>query len=128
MIRIFAATLSDLAEGELLQLQKADTGDTLEQDYYKIIYNKTSSLFVAAATSGAMSVGASEEKMKAVRTYAKCLGQAFQIKDDIFDYLDNQQTGKPAGLDLKERKITLPLLGALKNVSEERAKEVRRMV
>lgn len=61
-----------------------------------------------------MSVGASEEKMKAVRTYAKCLGQAFQIKDDIFDYLDNQQTGKPAGLDLKERKITLPLLGALK--------------
>ena len=117
VIRIFAATLSDLAEGELLQLQKADTGDTLEQDYYKIIYNKTSSLFVAAATSGAMSVGASEEKMKAVRTYAKCLGQAFQIKDDIFDYLDNQQTGKPAGLDLKERKITLPLLGALKNVS-----------
>ena len=110
VIRIFAATLSDLAEGELLQLQKADTGDTLEQDYYKIIYNKTSSLFVAAATSGAMSVG------------------AFQIKDDIFDYLDNQQTGKPAGLDLKERKITLPLLGALKNVSEERAKEVRRMV
>ena len=128
VIRIFAATLSDLAEGELLQLQKADTGDTLEQDYYKIIYNKTSSLFVAAATSGAMSVGASEEKMKAVRTYAKCLGQAFQIKDDIFDYLDNQQTGKPAGLDLKEHKITLPLLGALKNVSEERAKEVRRMV
>jgi len=128
VIRIFAATLSDLAEGELLQLQKADTGDTLEQDYYKIIYNKTSSLFVAAATSGAMSVGASEEKMKAVRTYAKCLGQAFQIKDDIFDYLDNHQTGKPAGLDLKERKITLPLLGALKNVSEERAKEVRRMV
>lgn len=128
VIRIFAATLSDLAEGELLQLQKADTGDTLEQDYYKIIYNKTSSLFVAAAASGAMSVGASEEKMKAVRTYAKCLGQAFQIKDDIFDYLDNQQTGKPAGLDLKERKITLPLLGALKNVSEERAKEVRRMV
>ena len=119
VIRIFAATLSDLAEGELLQLQKADTGDTLEQDYYKIIYNKTSSLFVAAATSGAMSVGASEEKMKAVRTYAKCLGQAFQIKDDILDYAGSGELGKPVGMDLKEQKITLPLIGALSTLEDE---------
>ena len=128
VIRIFSATLSDLAEGELLQLQKADTGDTMEQDYYKIIYNKTASLFVAAAAAAAMSVGASEEKTNAVRTYARCLGLAFQIKDDIFDYEDNAATGKPAGLDLKERKITLPLLGALANAGEDRAKEIRRMV
>lgn len=128
VIRIFASTLSDLAEGELLQLQKADSGDTQETDYYKIIYNKTASLFVASAVSAALSVGADEEKLKAVKAYAKCLGIAFQIRDDIFDYQDNASTGKPAGMDLKERKMTLPLLGALFQVDAEQAAKVRRMV
>lgn len=128
VIRIFASTLSDLAEGELLQLQKADSGDTQEIDYYKIIYNKTASLFVASAVSAALSVGASEEKVKAVKEFAKCLGLAFQIKDDIFDYQENASTGKPAGMDLKEKKMTLPLLGALSKVDAEQASKVRRMV
>ncbi len=128
VMRIFASTLSDLAEGELLQLQKADSGDTQETDYYKIIYNKTASLFVASAVSAALSVGASEEKVKAVKEFAKCLGLAFQIRDDIFDYQENASTGKPAGMDLKERKITLPLLGALAQVDAEQASRVRRMV
>lgn len=128
VIRIFAATLSDLAEGELLQLQKADSGDTQETDYYKIIYNKTASLFVASAVSAALSVGASDEKVKAVKEFAKCLGIAFQIKDDIFDYQENISTGKPAGMDLKERKMTLPLLGALSKVDEETVSKIRRMV
>ena len=128
VMRIFASTLSDLAEGELLQLQKADSGDTQETDYYKIIYNKTASLFVASAVSAALSVGASEEKVKAVKEFAKCLGLAFQIRDDIFDYQENASTGKPAGMDLKERKITLPLLGALAQVDADQASKVRRMV
>lgn len=126
VIRIFASTLTDLAEGELLQLQKAETGDTLEKDYYRIIYDKTASLFVASAAAGAISVSATEEKMSAARTYAKCLGVAFQIKDDIFDYEENAEIGKPVGLDLKEKKITLPLLGALSKAGEERGREIRR--
>lgn len=126
VIRIFASTLTDLAEGELLQLQKAETGDTLEKDYYRIIYNKTASLFVASAAAGAISVSATEEKMSAARTYAKCLGVAFQIRDDIFDYEENAEIGKPVGLDLKEKKITLPLLGALAKAGEERGREIRR--
>lgn len=126
VIRIFASTLTDLAEGELLQLQKAETGDTLEKDYYRIIYDKTASLFVASAASGAISVSATEEKMSAARTYAKCLGVAFQIRDDIFDYEENAEIGKPVGLDLKEKKITLPLLGALAKAGEDRGREIRR--
>lgn len=126
VIRIFASTLADLAEGELLQLQKAETGDTLEKDYYRIIYDKTASLFVASAASGAISVSATEEKMSAARTYAKCLGVAFQIRDDIFDYEENAEIGKPVGLDLKEKKITLPLLGALAKAGEGRGREIRR--
>lgn len=126
VIRIFASTLTDLAEGELLQLQKAEAGDTLEKDYYRIIYDKTASLFVASAASGAISVSATEEKMSAARTYAKCLGVAFQIRDDIFDYEENAEIGKPVGLDLKEKKITLPLLGALAKAGEERGREIRR--
>lgn len=126
VIRIFASTLTDLAEGELLQLQKAETGDTLEKDYYRIIYDKTASLFVASAASGAISVSSTEEKMSAARTYAKCLGVAFQIRDDIFDYEENAEIGKPVGLDLKEKKITLPLLGALAKAGEERGREIRR--
>ena len=126
VIRIFASTLTDLAEGELLQLQKAETGDTLEKDYYRIIYDKTASLFVASAAAGAISVSATEEKMSAARTYAKCLGVAFQIRDDIFDYEENVEIGKPVGLDLKEKKITLPLLGALAKAGEERGREIRR--
>lgn len=125
VIRIFASTLTDLAEGELLQLQKAETGDTLEKDYYRIIYDKTASLFVASAAAGAISVSATEEKMSAARTYAKCLGVAFQIRDDIFDYEENAEIGKPVGLDLKEKKITLPLLGALAKAGEERGREIR---
>lgn len=126
VIRIFASTLTDLAEGELLQLQKAETSDTLEKDYYRIIYDKTASLFVASAAAGAISVSATEEKMSAARTYAKCLGVAFQIRDDIFDYEENAEIGKPVGLDLKEKKITLPLLGALAKAGEERGREIRR--
>lgn len=126
VIRIFASTLTDLAEGELLQLQKAETGDTLEKNYYRIIYDKTASLFVASAAAGAISVSATEEKMSAARAYAKCLGVAFQIRDDIFDYEENAGIGKPVGLDLKEKKITLPLLGALAKAGVERGREIRR--
>lgn len=127
VIRIFAGTLSSLAEGEMLQLQKASSGDTVEEDYYRIIYSKTASLFEAAFVSAAISVNAPADWIEAVRDYAVSLGIAFQIKDDIFDYSDGKKIGKPVGIDLEEQKITLPLLGALA-ASPERAKQIRGMV
>lgn len=128
VIRIFARTLSDLAEGEMLQLQKAGRGDTNENDYIRIIYNKTASLFVTAAESAAISVGANAEQMSAAKAYATALGIAFQIKDDIFDYSDSEEIGKPVGIDLMEQKITLPLLGALSKVDSGKQAEIRKMV
>lgn len=127
-IKIFSKTLSDLAEGEMLQLQKAQNGDTVEADYLRIIYNKTASLFEAACVTAALSVEASDEYMQAAKDYAVALGLAFQIKDDILDYDGTESVGKPLGVDILEQKITMPLLGALKNVSEQEEARVRAMV
>lgn len=127
-IRIFSKTLSDLAEGEMLQLQKAQAGDTDESDYLRIIYNKTASLFEAACVTAALSVDASEEYVKAAKNYAVALGLAFQIKDDILDYSGTETVGKPLGVDILEQKITMPLLGALQNVCSEEQTRVRSMV
>lgn len=125
VMKIFAKTLSDLAEGEMLQLQKAQSGDTSEEDYLKIIYNKTASLFEAACVSAAISVDAPEEFVRAAREYAVALGLAFQIQDDILDYSGTEAVGKPLGADILEQKITMPLLGALADVPEAKADEVR---
>lgn len=125
VMRIFAKTLSDLAEGEMLQLQKAQAGDTVEEDYLRIIYNKTASLFEASCVSAAISVGASAQVVEAARNYAVALGSAFQIQDDILDYSGTDAVGKPLGADILEQKITLPLLGAMENVSEEVASDIR---
>ena len=100
VIRIFSKTLSDLAEGEMLQLQKAQKGDTDEQDYLRIIYNKTASLFEAVCVSAAVSVNASPEYVKAAKDYAVALGLAFQIKDDILDYAGTESVGKPLGVPI----------------------------
>lgn len=115
VIKIFSKTLSDLAEGEMLQLQKAQNVDTVQEDYLRIIYNKTASLFEAACVSAAISVGASEEYERAAKDYAAALGLAFQIKDDILDYAGTESVGKPLGVDIMEQKITMPLLGAFVN-------------
>ena len=113
VIRLFAKTMSDLTEGELLQMDKASRGDTTEDDYYRIVYAKTASLFEVAARSGAISAGASSRVQEAAATFAREMGIAFQIEDDIFDYQeDGSRLGKPVGVDLMERKITLPLLCA----------------
>ena len=127
-IRIFSKTLSDLAAGEMLQLQKAQSGDTDEKDYLRVIYSKTASLFEAACLSAAVSVGASAEYEKAAVDYAVALGLAFQIKDDILDYDGTESVGKPLGVDVLEQKITLPLLGALVSSSDEEASEIRNKI
>ncbi len=128
VIRLFSKTLSDLAEGEMLQLQKAQSGDTDEDDYLRIIYNKTASLFEAACVSAAISVSASADYEKAAKDYAVALGLAFQIKDDILDYSGTDSVGKPLGVDILEQKITMPLLGAFVNAGAEEEKRVRSQV
>ena len=128
VIKIFSKTLSDLAEGELLQLQKAQSGDTTEGDYLRIIYNKTTSLFEATCLSAAVSVGVDEAMEKAAVDYAVALGVAFQIKDDILDYDGTEAVGKPLGADILEQKITLPLLGALEAVDQQEQLRIRGLI
>ena len=103
VIKIFSKTLSDLAEGEMLQLQKAQNGDTDKEAYLRIIYNKTASLFEAACVSAAVSVDAVQEYVVAAREYATALGLAFQIQDDILDYAGTESVGKPLGVDILEQ-------------------------
>ena len=124
VIHLFASTLSSLAEGEMLQLQKAASGDTTEEDYLRIIHSKTGSLFETACLSAAISVEALDRAREVAGEYARYLGLAFQVKDDILDYTGGD-IGKPAGVDIREQKITLPLLGALSRVDEARQEEIR---
>ena len=119
-------TLTDLAEGEMLQLEKAGSANTSEEDYLRIIYCKTASLFSVAAETAAISVAATPGQREASRAYGSALGIAFQIKDDILDYAGTDALGKPVGVDLKEQKITLPLLAALEGSPREN--EIRAMV
>jgi len=128
VIRVFARTLSNLAEGEMFQLQKAQSVDTNEADYLRIIYNKTATLFEAAAISAVIGVGGSKEVQQSMTDFARNLGLAFQIRDDIFDYSLGMNIGKPVGADILERKITMPLLGAFLSAGKDEEDKVRKMI
>ena len=115
IFRYYTICLGELAEGEMFQIEKAASLDTTFEDYIYIISHKTSSLFRASMKSGARSVDASDEAIKAVDSFALHLGHAFQMRDDILDYSPSLDIGKPTGQDIRERKITLPLIGAFEN-------------
>ena len=127
IIRNFDLAIQTMSESELLQLDKAGSLDTTEKDYLKIIYGKTAALFVASLRSAAIVSGASEAAVAAVEAYAKNLGLAFQIRDDILDYSPGLDTGKTAGADLRERKITLPLICALDNYPEKASEVISKI-
>ena len=127
ILGLFTKALHDLSVGEIIQMEKAEELDTTISDYYKIIECKTASLFVAAVKSGAISAGASREFTERIADYAYHLGVAFQMRDDIFDYSPKMDTGKIAGADLKERKITLPLLCAMQ-ADPHRCGEIRELI
>ena len=116
--------MSTLCEGELVQSDHAAKLDTSREHYLDIIYKKTASLFSVCGSVGALSVGASPDKVAAMRTFGNMLGMAFQIVDDILDFVPNNNTGKPAANDLRERKITLPLIEVLERVSGEERAEI----
>lgn len=109
-----------LSLGEIDQIYSARYHKLTEEAYFEIIYRKTASLFVSCVEMGAYSVGVDDERLATMRRYAELLGLCFQIKDDIFDYYEDECIGKPTGNDLREGKITLPLLYALQMSSDPR--------
>jgi octaprenyl-diphosphate synthase len=120
----YSTCLIDLSEGELLQLEKTQSLNITEEDYFKIIGKKTASLMAASMSSGSITAGADEVTVQKMHDIGYALGMAFQIRDDIFDYNKTNFIGKPAGNDLREQKITLPLLHALSIVDENARAEI----
>lgn len=110
LLKIISRTIKQMSEGELLQIEKSRRLDINEKIYEEIIRDKTASLISACCEGGACSVGADEEIRIQMRRFGELAGLAFQIKDDLFDYEQNPFIGKPAGLDIKEHKMTLPLI------------------
>ena len=104
-----------LAAGEILQLSNIANQEISEDVYYQVIEKKTAVLFAACASLGAISVGASEEEIEKARKFGHNIGMIFQIRDDIFDYYDSKEIGKPTGNDMTEGKLTLPVIYALNN-------------
>ena len=126
VLHIFSKCLGDLAEGEMIQLERAAKLDLTEADYRKVIYCKTTSLFEAAILSSAYSVEADEGQIACCHDYAYHLGQAFQMSDDILDYSPEHASGKPTGQDILEKKITLPLFGLFARAPKSVVRELRR--
>ncbi|MDR2138336.1 MAG: polyprenyl synthetase family protein [Tannerella sp.] len=117
IVGIMAKLCHDMAEGEIKQLENADKVILTEMDYFVVLEKKTAALLASCTQIGAITAGASAEVQKTAGTFGKLLGYCFQIRDDIFDYFEDSRTGKPSGNDLREGKVTLPLLYALEKAS-----------
>jgi len=124
MLEIVSEAVRAMSEGELLQLQKARKLNITEDVYFQIIKMKTAALIAACTACGTVSVTNDNEKIRIMKDLGENIGIAFQIRDDLFDYQNNGFTGKPAGNDIKEKKITLPLIYALKKVSSSERKKI----
>lgn len=118
LLEIVSTAVEQMSEGELLQIEKARRLDIKEEIYYNIIRQKTASLIASCCATGALSVGADEATVKNMWEFGELTGMAFQIKDDLFDYGEGGKIGKPTGIDIKEQKMTLPLIYALNNISK----------
>ena len=123
LLKIISVAVREMSEGELLQIEKARRLDITEDIYYDIIRQKTATLIAACCSLGAASVKPDSEEVELMRQFGEKIGMAFQIKDDLFDY-GTQAIGKPTGIDIKEQKMTLPLIHTLNNISSERKKWV----
>jgi octaprenyl-diphosphate synthase len=124
MLEIVSEAVKSMAEGELLQLQKARKMNIVEKDYYKIIISKTAALIAACTATGARSVTDNPDTIQLMKDLGENIGIAFQIRDDILDYESNGLTGKTVGNDIKERKITLPLIHSLENASASQKRRI----
>ena len=119
IVSYVGSAMAALCEGEVLQSQHAKSLDTTRDDYFTIIYQKTASLLGVCAALGAMSLGAQREDVERMRKFGEAIGIAFQIQDDILDYNRQNNTGKPVNNDLREHKITLPLIEVIERKTEE---------
>ncbi len=128
-LRITSHSVRRMSEGELLQIQKSREADTNEEVYFRIISDKTASLMSSCCEIGAASATENEEYREAMKEYGENIGVAFQIKDDILDYLGKSSViGKPVGNDIREKKITLPLLYACNNANNKEASSMIKLV
>ena len=117
-----------LASGEILQLSNIQNQEISEEVYYQVIMQKTAALFEACCTMGALSAGASDDEIEAAGKFGRNLGIIFQIRDDIFDYYDSPEIGKPTGNDMAEGKLTLPVIYAVNNSDQPSIKNLARKV
>ncbi|RKN78568.1 polyprenyl synthetase family protein [Ulvibacterium marinum] len=117
LLRIISVAVREMSEGELLQIEKARRLDITEEVYYDIIRQKTATLIAACCSLGACSVKPDSPDVETFRKFGELCGMAFQIKDDLFDY-GEEKIGKPTGIDIKEQKMTLPLIYVLNNCSK----------
>ena len=116
LLEIVSTAMKEMSEGELLQMEKARRLNITEEVYFDIIRQKTASLIASCCAAGASSVSADEATIEKMRLFGEKVGMAFQIKDDLFDY-GTKEIGKPLGIDIKEKKLTLPLIYALQKAS-----------
>mgnify|MGYP002629617898 CR=1 FL=1 len=127
LLAVVARAVREMSEGELLQIEKARKLDITEEVYYEVIRQKTASLIATCCEAGAISVDRMDQTEN-MRIFGETVGLAFQLKDDIFDYGEPGNIGKPTGLDIRERKMTLPLIYVLNNSTKEIRKELINIV
>lgn len=128
MLKIISKAVSEMSEGELLQIEKSRLLNIDEEIYFKVIQQKTASLISACCEAGAASTSDDIEMHVAMAKFGEYAGIAFQIKDDLFDYGFGQNIGKPTGIDIKERKLTLPLIHALQNADKKERRWVKNIL
>ena len=124
IVDVVSALGQDLSEGELLQLSNVNNLEFSETVYFDVIRKKTAALFAACTEAGALSVGATDEQVERARLFGEYIGICFQIKDDIFDYYDSKEIGKPTGNDMREGKLTLPALYVLNSMHDDEVRQL----
>jgi len=127
LLKIVSEAVKQMSEGELLQIEKARRLDIDEAVYYEVIRQKTASLIASCCSCGAASAGANSETVEKMRLFGEKVGIAFQIKDDLFDF-GTDDVGKPLGIDIKEKKITLPLIYALNKTGSSEKRRIINLV
>ena len=123
LLKIVSEAIREMSEGEILQMEKAKKLDITEEVYYEVIRQKTASLITACCKVGASSVGGDSEAIRLMGEFGEKVGMAFQIKDDLFDF-GTQEIGKPLGIDIREKKMTLPLIHALSKATSAEKKHI----
>lgn len=127
LLKIVSSAVKEMSEGELLQMEKTRHLDITEEVYYEIIRQKTASLVASCCAVGASSSGSENGTIANMKDFGEKIGMAFQIKDDLFDYGD-MEIGKPLGIDIQEKKITLPLIKALESASWTERRRIKRII